>query len=354
MGRPPEPGSFSERVFYLEQFRGRTLGIAVPDSDAASHPELSSVLAELQANATRTVLILPASVGSEWFDADVLTAGEGTRFEGSVWRALKVGGRVVVRGEGNIADVALDITKRLGLFKLVRLSELPGVRDARGRRRSFVDLEELDELMATPTGSGPEQAVVLAEIRRLLEVAVPSVNLCRVDALGDELFSYSGSGTLFTRSRYVEVRRFGIEDYDAAADLIARGVAEGYLAPRTDEQIDLLLTDGFGAFIAGQQLAGIGALRVPPGARAGEVASLYTVTRFAGGGVGKHLVAFAIEQARTRGLESVYACTTFDRVGEFFERQGFSRVSTAEIPEEKWVDYDEERKYRLRCFRTWV
>jgi N-acetylglutamate synthase-like GNAT family acetyltransferase len=180
---------------------------------------------------------------------------------------------------------------------------------------------------------------------------VPNINICRVDRLGDELFTYSGSGTLFTRERYVVVRRFGIEDYDAADDLIARGVSEGYLAPRVADEIDILLADGFGAFVEGAHLAGIGALRVSACGSAGEVASLYTLTRFAGGGVGSHLVGFAVAEARALGLRYVYACTTFDAVRDFFARQGFALADQDRVPPDKWEGYDPARRERLRCLR---
>jgi amino-acid N-acetyltransferase len=235
------------------------------------------------------------------------------------------------------------------LFKLVWLSSLAAVFDPAGRRRSFADLSELPALLDAELADPEQTLPVLREIEALLTAGVPCVNLCRVDGLGDELFTYSGSGTLFTRERYVSVRRFGIEAYDAAADLIARGTADGYLAPRTEAQIDTLLADGFGAFVGGEHLAGIGALRVC--GDAGEVASLYTLTRFAGGGVGKHLVAFAVAQAQALNLSFVYACTTFDRVGRFFVEQGFAPAPPEALPAEKWRGYDETRRARLRCFR---
>jgi len=67
-------------------------------------------------------------------------------------------------------------------------------------------------------------------------------------------------------------------------------VDEGYLAPRPPEDVERVLASGFGAFVEGRHLAGIGALLVYPGRKVGEVASLYTLTRFLGEGVGHNLV----------------------------------------------------------------
>ena len=145
------------------------------------------------------------------------------------------------------------------------------------------------------------------------------------------------------------MRSFGVDDFAAAHDLIARGVAEGYLAPRTDEEVDTIFAHGVGAFVEGRLLAGIGALLPVAGANAGEIASLYTLTRFLGEGVGGHLVSALVDRARELGYGYVFACTTTERVAGFFERQDFQRVNPERIPDDKWRHYDSLRRPRVRC-----
>jgi amino-acid N-acetyltransferase len=343
----PGPSPFSEKTFYLQEFQGKTLGIVVPDRRSAEHPELARVIDELGSQHTRVVLILASDVPRETLPYPVVDPNS-PRMQGTVWRALAGRRAVVLPAAGDLTEAALHVSTRLGLFKLVRVADLAAVLDAQGQPRSFVHRAEIAALR--DASSDPRQVALLAVADRLLEAGVENVNICTIEGLGDELFTYSGSGTLFTRKRYVAVRPFGIDSYDAAADLIARGVAEGYLSPRNDEQIDVLLADGFGAFVGGEHLAGIGALRVAT-SEAGEVASLYTLTRFAGGGIGANLVSHALKRAGELGLAYVYACTTFDRVGAFFERQGFAAVGHDEVPDEKWQGYDPNRKARVRCFR---
>jgi N-acetylglutamate synthase-like GNAT family acetyltransferase len=349
--RPADAGSaaggFSEKGFYLGEFRGRTLGILLPTAQAAASPSLLGVLGELRENAIRVVLVAGLGVGGEELQCGGVGLQE-ERLEGRAWRELRRSGRVLIETSEDPAAGLLTAAQRLGLFKVIRLADTPGLHDAEGRRRSFIDRGELPGLLSSAEAPVRE---LLHEVERLLAAGVPSVNLCTVEGLHDELFSYSGSGTLFTRERYIEVRRFGVDDYDAADDLIARGAAEGYLAPRTPEAVDRLLADGFGAFVEGRHLAGIGALRRGPGAEAGEVASLYTLTRFEGEGVGTHLVGYAIARARELGLAYVYGCTTSPRVGAFFERLGFRPVEQADVPAEKWLSYDPERRRRLACYR---
>ena len=200
----------------------------------------------------------------------------------------------------------------------------------------------------------PARLALLREIEMALSAGVGAVNLSTLEGLADELFTYAGSGTLFTRERYVIVRRLGLDDYDAAAGLIARGVAEGYLVPRTPEEIERIFVSGFGAFVEGRHLAGIGALLEHPAAGAAEISSLYTLTRFLGEGVGAHLVTHALAQAEQRGLERVFACTTQERVGAFFERMGFTPADPSELPASRWEGYDPDRRARLRCYQSRV
>ena len=144
-------------------------------------------------------------------------------------------------------------------------------------------------------------------------------------------------GPSFRFGAITEVRRLALDEFDAANDLIRRGVEEGYLVSRSDAQVELILSNAFGVFVEGRYLAGIGALLPHPGERSGEIASLYTLTRFLGEGIGERiLVRFAVESSRERGYESIFACTTSQRVMGFFESQGFERVSPELLPTEKW------------------
>jgi amino-acid N-acetyltransferase len=339
------PAPFSEKAFYLQEFRGRTLAFVAPAEELASARPLAAVIAELARNATRAIVVSSDAAGLEKLVGRPPLPAEAPGLPGTIWRALAehpAAGVLVPPGE--LLPAARRLALGLGLTKLVYLDPAGGLVRPDGKRLSFVDLAELR------AGPPDPRSELLAEIRALLEAGFPAVNVCSQAGLADELFTYTGSGTLFTRERYVAVRRLGLDDFDAAADLIARGVEEGYLAPRTAADVDAVLASGFGAFVEGVHLAGIGALLVHPASRSGEIASLYTLTRFLGEGVGTHLVAFALDEARRSGMERIFACTTSERVGAFFERQGFARVAPDALPAEKWAGYDPERRARVLCF----
>jgi N-acetylglutamate synthase-like GNAT family acetyltransferase len=349
VAQPPE--SFSERDFYLRDFRGRTMAIAAPEPGVVAAC-LAPVLGELASHGARVVVCatrredLEKLVEGRWLEAG------SPRLEAEAWRALRAHpllGIEIARAAPFLPSVR-DLALRLGVFKLVLLDPEGGIAGEDGARLSFVHLEELQGLLSGTEGAAARRKPLLAEIERMLAAGVPAVNVCSAEGLGDELFSYAGSGTLFTRDRYVRVRRLGIDDFDAAADLLARGVEEGFLLPRPPEETDLLLANGFGAFVEGRHLAGIGAL-LRHASGEGEIAGLYAITRFLGEGVGTHLVAFAAQRARSLGLAGLFACTTSERAAAFFARQGFGEVGPEAMPESKWRGYDPERRGRLRCFR---
>jgi amino-acid N-acetyltransferase len=269
-----------------------------------------------------------------------------------VWRRLGHNLRVgVVTDDGTgFGAACCQIALALGIEKLVWVDAEGGLIRADGERDSFIDAADLRDRIAV-AGPGDPHAEILVHAEAMLSAGVAAVNLCTLSGVAEELFTYDGSGTLFTREGYVAVRGLGLDDFDAAADLIERGMVEGYLAPRTPEQIERVLESAFGAFVGGNHLAGLGTLLTYSDAQAAEIASLYTLTRFVGEGVGSHLVRFAAERAGEQGCRFVFACTTSPRVTAFFERNGFRKVDRGEVPETKWRAYDPARRSQVACLR---
>ena len=336
--------AFSEREFYQGEFRGRTLAIAGESLPAEC---VAPAIRTLLAGGARVVAIAPRREGDRsGIAADV------PRFEGEVWRALVAHGQVAVSVTDSGPPAAARVAMRLGIGKLVWLDPGGGLVGSEGRRRSFVHRDELrDHLRAAGEATAPDARLALWQaIDTMLADGLPAVNVCRAEDLEDELFTYAGRGTLFTRERYMDVRKLGIDDYAAAHDLARRGEAEGYLARRTAAERDRMLAHGFGAFVEGRHLAGIAALLPLGTGGAAELSSLYTLTRFLGEGVGDRLVEHALAVARDSGCPQVFACTTSERVGAFFERNGFRPAKADELPPEKWSGYEPARRDRVRCY----
>jgi N-acetylglutamate synthase-like GNAT family acetyltransferase len=350
MSSAAEPSlAFSEKAFYLSEFRSRTLALAVPSPDAASLPHLDAVLRDFSANSTRVILVSdqPARLAGLVASDPVSVSNPG--WVGALWRALRNDGRALLGSEAaGLAELCRHVSLRLGLAKLVWVEGEAVLARPDGSRLSFLNLADLEALLASDSEPRAD-APLLEEVRQMIAGGLPSVSICAPERLADELFTYAGSGTFFTRERAPLVRTLMVDDFDPAHDLVRNGVEEGYLVERSASELEVVLSNGFGVFIEGRYLAGIGALIPHEAEQVGEIASLYTLTRFLGEGVGGHLVRFALERAQELGYRFVFACTTSERVEGFFLRHGFRTAAPDEIPAEKWKGYPHERRPQVRC-----
>jgi len=133
---------FSEKGFYLSEFRGRTLAISVASSELRERAALREVLADLAANETRVILVSDHREAlAELLDTPAIAADE-KRLEGAIWQGLRKSSVVgVYVGAGDArASATRRVALRLGRFKLVWSDERGALEGEGGRRLSFVDL----------------------------------------------------------------------------------------------------------------------------------------------------------------------------------------------------------------------
>src|SRR5262249_57521057 len=135
---------------------------------------------------------------------------------------------------------------------------------------------------------GGDRRWVVMAVGDAIQSGVESVNVCTPEGIADELFTYTGSGTLFTRGDYCHVGPLGIDDFAQAERLLERGQREGLLKHRSVEEMARVLAEGVGASLTGHHLAGVAGLVTAPyvADRCGEIVGLYTITRFKGAGIG--------------------------------------------------------------------
>lgn len=323
-----------ERRFYLEQFTGRTLVIGTVDRTDLDVVETCA--AELVAAGVQVVLLVgggPAGEGGPWRPDD-----EGTV---AVWRQLRRDRLVRLDLAADALPTAVDLGARLRAFKLVLLDPAQP-RPEQERPDSYVTLGDAD----AQAGGARGLAV------RALTGGVSTVNLCHPADVAEELLTYAGAGTCFTMGDWTRVERLGIDDFPQVAELIHRGVEEGYLKARDDDAIARLVVNGYGAVVGDHHLAGFASLLTEPYAadRVGEVCALSTISRFGGGGVGATLVRAILDDAAAQGLAGVFACTAVDAAARFFARLGFTEVPQDRIPAAKWAGYDPVRQPSVRAF----
>jgi N-acetylglutamate synthase-like GNAT family acetyltransferase len=211
--------------------------------------------------------------------------------------------------------------------------------DAGSGTRSFVHAAALARVVRAEEDCGDWSLAELQQLVAAVRSGIDAVNLTTAEGVAEELFTYQGSGTLVTAEEYCTVDRLGVEQFQEAERLLARGEREGFLLPRSEEQKHRLLLAGYGAWFGGTRLAGVCGLEseLYSRRRVGEVVGLYTITRFQGEGVGVRMIDHLIDVAKEGGLRALFACSSNQRAIAFFERCGFDRVEPDKVPASKWV-----------------
>jgi amino-acid N-acetyltransferase len=367
---------FTEKAFYLEEFYGKSLLFALIPPAGSTLRDLSPLVRtvrELRRNQSRCIVILPEPAAAKLVRmmgkiappeaVPVFNPSRGLRSHpyppdsavAEIWRGLRAGriviGAVAARDPVDLTVFAQQLASRLGVFKLVLLDRNGGIAAPSGGRLSFLEMRRIGRM--TRRQRMPHRRALLRAADRALKHGVGSVNLTSPAGVYEELFSFIGTGTLFTEQRYGSVRPISIDDFEEVQALIMRGQDEGVLLPRSPEEIAAILPSCFGYRVGDEHLAGVCSLLTEPyrRERAGEITALYTLTRFQGEGVAVELVKEVLTEARSRGLLYAFACTSHEHPARFFHRLKFHRVTRDDVPAAKWRGYDRSRLSRLAIFR---
>ena len=129
------------------------------------------------------------------------------------------------------------------------------------------------------------------------------------------------------------IRRAMLADAPAMADLVNLGEREGQLLPRSLESICASIEDWIIATRNGR-VVGVGSL-LEMGPTLSEVRSLAVAPDYRTNGVGAKIVDALVDQARARGIATVFALT---RAVLFFEKLGFIITDKENFPEKVWRD----------------
>ena len=131
----------------------------------------------------------------------------------------------------------------------------------------------------------------------------------------------------------VHVRPARDDDIAAIVAVVDENARLGHLLPRSAENIQSSLASWLVAEINGQ-VVGIGSL-VDMSPTLVEVRSLAVLPAYRSYGIGAHLVDALVDQARERGIPTIFALT---RAVSFFTRLGFVISARESFPEKVWKD----------------
>ena len=122
-------------------------------------------------------------------------------------------------------------------------------------------------------------------------------------------------------------------DIFAIVAVVNENARMGHLLPRSPENIRSSLPNWLVAEVGGR-VVGIGSL-VAMNPALVEVRSLAVLPEYRAYGIGALIVRELVEQARARGIPTVFALT---RAVSFFERLGFVITDKERFPEKVWKD----------------
>jgi N-acetylglutamate synthase-like GNAT family acetyltransferase len=367
---------FTEKSFYLEEFYGKSLLFALAPPAGERLAELDSLnrtLRELRRNQTRCIVIASTRALAHLMRrlGRVAPRHAPLRFNparglrsrpyppdsaiSELWQALRAEPIVLAEAAtgdpGDLVVFAQQLASRLRVFKLLLLDRGGGLADGAGNRHSFVQIGRVRRILKD-VHSAHRRGLVRAAHRAIV-AGVASVSVVSPREVYEELFSFGGTGTIFTEGGYGNVRQISIEDFEEVEALIVRAQNEGFLLSRSEGEIARLLPSCFGYRIGDEHLAGVVSLLTEPYRRegGGEITALYTLTRFQGEGVAAELMNEVIKEARARRLRYVFACTTEQRAASLFEHLRFRRVDPQAVSAAKWRGYDKKRIALLSIFR---
>lgn len=344
----------AERDFFVEEFRGVTIVIALPMVSVAALEAVERTVGEFGTGDTRFIFVVPADHAPEVTAAvgGVAMAGATVWNDESVarlWLAIADSECVVIGAEAAaVARTAGTVSASVRASKMV-LTDPGGV--------GVILLVASPTSTCTASAWSPTWPNGGSTISPAAEAALAggaySVNLCRAEDLEFELFTFDGRGTVLTQGRYLHLASLQVDDFPAIEALVAQGVREGVLKQRSRIEIARMAVGGLGARVLRTgHLAGIVGLEVDryAGTGFGEVSGLITVAEFSGLGAGGLLMDGLLEVCRTKGISTLFAVTVSGEAAEFFAKRSFVEVGHQDVPAAKWEDYDADRLESARCF----
>jgi amino-acid N-acetyltransferase len=129
------------------------------------------------------------------------------------------------------------------------------------------------------------------------------------------------------------IRKAALNDAPQIATLVNLGEREGQLLPRSLDSIRASIGDWI-VIEQEDRIIGCGSL-VEMGPTLSEVRSLAVAPKFRKHGLGSLLVNALLDDARERGIPTVFALT---RAVPFFEKLGFQVTVKEDFPEKVWRD----------------
>jgi amino-acid N-acetyltransferase len=242
----------------------------------------------------------------------------------------------------NSDAVAAELAIALKAAKIIYVSE-SGLRDEQGQRIEQLSITEAKERSKLKDSMDVNLLSKLRYGAMACQEGVARVHILdgtQEEALLSELFSNEGVGTMIHADDYKAIRQAKVGDVTNLLQMMQQSVEDAALMPRTRKQIQERVAD---FFVLEMDENPVGTVAVhtyeTEQGRVAELACLYVSRSHKGRGHGQKLVAFAEEQARSRGAKRIVALST--QAFRFFEeKMNYTIAQPDALPAERRASYD--------------
>jgi amino-acid N-acetyltransferase len=229
-------------------------------------------------------------------------------------------------------DEVVPIISPIAFNRLGDLLTYPGI-TYNGEHRLNVPVDEIREMLELDPC--PIDEVVRSKALhavQTIDAGVPRAHLIdsRIhDGLLTEIFSKVGIGTMIHSNPYVKIRAAQSRDIQAIFNITKNPVRDEALRARPMSEIEAAIDE---YYVYEIDDSAIGCFRLTEHHDVIELGSLFVQAAYQGRGIGRALIEFAIEDARTRKAKKLIALST--QAGPLFEVCGFDEVSADDLPTE--------------------
>ncbi|MEO8419456.1 MAG: amino-acid N-acetyltransferase [Methylophilaceae bacterium] len=251
-----------------------------------------------------------------------------------------------------LEDVAVSAAIALHADKLIFLMDSSGVHNLRGELLREMTAVKARNLLRHTQHKGPDslsedESYYLPAAIRACDEGVARTHLIsrHIDgAIVQELFTHDGIGTMVTEAPLESMREADIGDVGGLLQLIEPLEAEGILVRRGRERLEVEIHHFFVMEHDGL-IIGCAALYPFPDDQKAELACLAVNPAFRRGGRGDRLLQYSEEQARKRGINTLFVLTT--RTAHWFIERGFVEADINTLPPAKQQLYNFQRRSKV-------
>ncbi|MBD3422044.1 MAG: amino-acid N-acetyltransferase [Chitinivibrionales bacterium] len=161
-----------------------------------------------------------------------------------------------------------------------------------------------------------------------------------------EIFSSRGYGTMVYANQHANIRPLAHADIPEVLKIMQPLIDEEILIPRSALDLELHLSE-FAVYEVDGTIHACGGLHLFP-ERQAEIAGIAVDDAYANLGIGKKMIAYFIDKAKTARLKQVFVLTT--RAPDFFEQLGFKEADKSALPSSKQRLYKKERNSKIYIY----